>query len=84
MTLKLENSVDKKTYIYTNLTDLADSRIFFHFDLILDDGMPDGSYNYFLYDVNDIQVASGILQIGDYNKTVTTYTKNNTYVQYNG
>ena len=84
MTLKLQNTVDKKVYIYENLEDFNDSRIFYHFNITLDEGMADGSYNYFLYDENNVQVANGNLQVGDYKKVVTAYTKNNTYVQYNG
>lgn len=84
MTLKLVNTVDKKTYFYHNLSDFADSRIFYHFNIQLDEGMADGSYEYFLFDENDNQIANGNVQIGNYVKEATAYTKNNTYVQYNG
>ena len=84
MKLKLVNNVNKKEYIYSGLTDYNDSKMFYHFPLQLDNNMDDGSYTYYLFNEEDEQVATGNLQIGDYVKTATAYTKNNTYTVYNG
>lgn len=82
MLLKLINNLDKKSYTFT-VNDKETSRNFFHFQLKLGNGMDDGEYTYILYD-EDEEVARGLLQIGDYRQTVTAYTKNNTYKQYQG
>ncbi len=84
MTLKLISNVSKREYIYSGLTDYSDSKLFYHFPLQLDENMNDGSYTYYLFNDNDEQVATGNLQIGDYVKEATAYTKNNTYKVYNG
>lgn len=86
MRLKLKSNLDKTVYNFTNISDIDDSKLFYHFNLQLEEGMPDGSYTYYLFDDNDKQVANGVLQIGDYEskQSVTAYTKNNEYKQYNG
>ena len=83
MTLKFVNNVDKREYLFQNLEDINDSKMFFHFNIRLTAGMPDGSYEYNLID-NNVVVASGNVQIGEYKQTNTTYTKNNEFIQYNG
>lgn len=83
MTLKFINTVSKKEYTFT-VTDLNDSRIYYHFkDFVLDDGMDDGSYDYMLFDDKSNLVAQGNLQIGDFVPETKTYTENKTYKQYN-
>lgn len=86
MTLKIKNQLTKKIYTF-DVEDINDSKMFFHFNVQLPDGIDEGQYNYALYDENNVQVANGILQVGKYDdkKEVTTaYTKNNEYIQYNG
>ena len=85
MTLILTNNVTKKTYSYT-VEDVDDSHLFSHFnDFKVESGMDDGQYSYILQDADDKQVASGVLQIGDYKNNPTTYKEtNNGYKTYNG
>jgi hypothetical protein len=87
MKLILKNNVDKKEYEFS-VTDLEDSGMFWHFNINLVDGMPDGEYSYVLYDNDNKQVAEGLLQIGDYEikqQEQPVYTNNNNeYIQYNG
>lgn len=85
MTLKFVNNVSKKEYEYS-VTDLNDSKLYYHFEnFVLDDGMDDGEYNYFLFDNDDNLVAQGLVQIGDYVPEHTIYDNNDVkYKQYNG
>lgn len=69
-----------------DVTDINDSRLYFHFMTKIPEGYPDGEYNYYLYD-DDMKecYGQGLLQIGNYeNKNTTKYTNNGTYKQYNG
>lgn len=87
MKLILKNNVDKKEYEFS-VVDLEDSGMFWHFNINLVSGMPDGEYSYFLFDDDGKQVAEGLLQVGDYTireQEQPVYTNNNTeYIQYNG
>lgn len=92
MKLVLKSTVTKKTSEY-QVTDAADSHLFYHFpEFQLEGEYDDGEYEYELYDVSDdedVLVAQGLLQIGDYNENEnnrTTYenTNGNIYKQYNG
>lgn len=87
MRLLLKNNVDKKEYTFTG-EDLGDSVMFWHFNINLVSGMPDGEYSYFLFDDDEKQVAEGLLQVGDYTikeQEQPVYTNNNTeYIQYMG
>ena len=83
MTLKLVNNTDKKVYNF-DVDDVGDSRIYYHFNVKLEAGMPDGEYTYTLYD-GDSFLATGLCQIGDYVPTKKSeYTNNKTYKQYQG
>ena len=82
MELKLTNNLDKNEYVF-NVTDKGTSRMFFHLSLKLKRNMPDGEYTYILTDEGE-EVATGLLQIGNYVAPQTAYTKNNTYKQYKG
>lgn len=87
MVLKFKNSLDKKVYTFSQITDINDSKMFFHFNIQLPEGMPDGSYTYALYDDNNVQIANGQAQVGDFKgkaEATTAYTKNNEFIQYNG
>lgn len=89
MKLVLKSTVTKKTSEY-QVTDAADSHLFYHFpEFQLEGEYDDGEYEYELYDVSneeDVLVAQGLLQIGDYNENEnnrTTYENTNgTYKQY--
>lgn len=83
MKLVLKNTVDKKEYFFNNMEDINDSKMFFHFNIKLPTNMPDGSYEYTLYD-GDVKLAFGVAQVGDYRQVNTAYTKNNEFVQYKG
>ena len=83
MKLVLKSNITKKTWEF-NVTDRCDSRMFYHFpNFQLTEQRDDGEYDYELYD-NEELVAQGLLQIGDYENNVRTYTTTqNGYRQYN-
>lgn len=86
MKLTFTNKITHKSYDY-DVTDMADSGMFWHFKLSLDSGFDDGEYEYLLYDENNALVASGVAQIGNYKaESVSSYTKTEkeTYIQYKG
>lgn len=81
MLLKLYNTLDKKTYSFT-VNDIGNSNINFKVSFTLEEAMPDGEYEFKLYDNNKL-VSRGLAQIGDYVPETTTYTKTeNGYIQY--
>lgn len=82
MLLKLYNNLTKKEYKFS-VNDKETSRNFFHFQMKLKKNMDDGEYTYVLFD-DELEVARGVLQVGDYTAPSTAYTKNNTYKQYKG
>jgi len=82
MILKLTNNLDKREYEY-EVNDFGDSRSFYHFAMTLDSGMPDGEYTYRLLNDDELEVATGLLQVGDYTNNARTYTTNSSrYKQY--
>lgn len=87
MKLILKNNVDKKEYEFS-VVDLEDSGMFWHFNINLVSGMPDGEYSYFLFDNDEKQVAEGLVQVGNYEiREEEKHTYNNSgteYLQYNG
>lgn len=86
MTLKFKNNVGKQEYEFT-VTDIGDSSLYYHFeDVQLPSGIDDGEYSYELYDEDNVLVAQGLVQIGDYvPEDKKTYENNNTeYKQYQG
>ena len=83
MTLKFINNTTKQEWTF-DVFDVNDSRMFYHFDIALPEGMPDGEYSYILLD-NGKTKASGLLQVGDFipdNNTYTAQTQNG-YIAYN-
>lgn len=80
MRLEIKNNLDKHTYNF-EVNDQQTSSIYYHFSVRLPAGIPDGEYTYTLWDEDELK-ASGLLQIGDYQKKVTEYGKNKTYKQY--
>lgn len=89
MTIRIENEVTHKIYNFENLTDREDSRLFYHFDITLFEGMDDGIYDYTLLDEDDNVKATGLFAIGDFKAEKTEYTGNTVsehggYIQYSG
>ena len=84
MTFYLQNNVTKREYSY-RVYDVNDSTLFWHFALTLQEGMDDGEYTYRL-ESGDVEVAKGILQIGNYQNNTKKYTvtDGNGIKQYNG
>lgn len=81
MLLKLYNTLDKKTWEFI-VNDIGDSNINYKVNLRLESGMPDGEYEFKLYDNNKL-VSRGLATIGDYKQPITSYTKTeNGYIQY--
>lgn len=85
MTLHLLNNLTKNEYNFTGLTDNLESRLFYSFDISLPQGIDDGEYSYTLADEDNVVVASGLLQVGDYKPQTNQYTSSTTeYKVYNG
>lgn len=83
MELLLKHNTTKKE-VYLNVTDLRDSKLFYHFDdVVLPEGMDDGEYTFSLYRDSEL-LCTGICQIGDYKPEKTTYNKTSEIIQYNG
>lgn len=84
MVFLLQNNVTKREYSYT-VYDVNDSALFWHFTLTLGENMDDGEYTYRLMSDN-VELAKGVLQIGDYqnNSKKYTTTDDNGIKQYNG
>lgn len=84
MTLYLQNNVTKREYSYT-VYDVNDSSLFYHFTLTLGDTMDEGEYTYILSS-GEVELAKGLLQIGDYENNTKKYTvtNDNGIKQYNG
>lgn len=82
MILKLYNNLTKVEYSYI-VDDTGNSNINYKINLKLESGMPEGTYEFKLYDNNKL-VSRGLAQIGDYVPQTTTYTKTeDNYIQYN-
>ena len=84
MRLVFKNTVDKREYIFNDLEDINDSKMFFHFNIQLPNEVDEGSYDYILYGDNNEKLAIGLCQIGEYKQVNTAYTKNNQFIQYKG
>lgn len=84
MILKLVNNVTKREMEF-RVYDVNDSNLFYHFALTLGDTNPDdGEYTYRLMN-DDLVLANGLLQIGDYQNNAKKYTDTNARIkQYNG
>lgn len=81
--LKLVNNLTKSEFTLRDLDDKETSNLFYTFDITLPEGLVDGEYGYTLYDDMDRVVATGLLQVGDYTPSNTTY-ENNTIKEENG
>lgn len=84
MRLVFKNSVTKKEFEFNGIDDLNDSKMFFHFNIQLQNKVDEGSYDYILYGDNNEKLATGLCQIGDFVQVNTAYTKNNEFIQYKG
>lgn len=87
--IKLVNNLTKYEFSLQDLEDKETSRLFYTFDITLPEGLVDGEYAYTLYDENNVVLATGLLQVGDYkpdNKTYeqNTIKENNGYITYGG
>ena len=86
MTLRIENQLSHISHTFDNLTDTMTSKLFYNFEITLPEGLLDGIYQYTLLD-DETVVATGLLQIGDFtpdNKSYSSQTRQNGYIQYNG
>ena len=84
MIFLLQNNVTKREYSY-KVYDVNDSTLFYHFTLTLGEDMDEGEYTYKLMNDN-LLLAQGLLQIGDYENNAKKYTvtDDNGIKQYNG
>lgn len=84
MVFLLQNNVTKREYSY-KVYDVNDSTLFYHFTLTLGEDMDEGEYTYKLMNDN-LLLAQGLLQIGDYKNNIKKYTVTDVggIKQYNG
>lgn len=83
MVFLLKNNVTKREYSY-KVYDVNDSTLFYHFTLTLGEDMDEGEYSYKLMNDN-LLLAQGLLQIGDYENNTKKYTVTDDGIkQYNG
>lgn len=84
MVFWLQNNVTKREYSY-RVYDVNDSTLFWHFTLTLGEEMDEGEYTYKLFN-DDVVLAQGLLQIGDYQNNAKKYTvtDDSGIKQYNG
>lgn len=84
MLLKIIHNVTKQEFEYTAF-DISDSRIFYHFSVMLSGDEPEGEYAYYLFDDDGKIISHSMLQIGDYNPNKTVYVNKETkFKEYNG
>lgn len=83
MRLKLTNNLTHSE-VFLVVKDKGATANFFCFDIELPTGMVDGEYTYTLYDDRDSKIASGLLQIGEYQRVIKEYNKKENMKVYNG
>lgn len=87
MKLEIIHNLSKKVTVLENIEDKKNSGLFYSFDISLDGSYEDGEYTYKLIDEEKV-VATGLLQIGDYEKdmNINTEYENNKkdIIVYNG
>lgn len=84
MELTLKNNVTKQEIVLTGLTDIGTSALFYRFNIALPNTVDEGEYQYYLMDGTK-EVATGLVQIGSFEPTKTTYNKPNSgYIVYGG
>lgn len=87
MKLEIIHNLSKKVTVLENLEDKKNSGLFYSFDICLDGSYEDGEYTYRLMDEDKV-VATGLLQIGDYEKDTNVNTEYNNkekdIIVYNG
>ena len=84
MELTLKNNVTKQEIVLTGLTDNGTNALFYQFNIALPNTVDEGEYSYQLMDGTKV-VAIGLVQIGSFEPTKTTYNKPNSgYTVYQG
>ena len=81
MKIKLINNLTKVEYDLP-VSDNKVSAKYWNFNLTLPDGIQDGEYSYQVYDDDNISIASGLAQIGDYTPIKTEYNEKEEYITY--
>ena len=77
--LKLTNNLSKREVILNNLKDSERSNMFYHFRTEIMESFEEGEYTYELINEDNKVVATGLLQVGDYERdtNINTEYKNN-------
>lgn len=84
MKIILENNITHKSYEF-DVNDSATSRLYFHFQIQLEEGMDDGEYSCSLFDDDKKNCFwTGLIQVGDYKQTNKKYDNKKEIKQYNG
>ena len=76
MKLEIIHNLSKKVTVLENLEDKNTSALFYCFDICLEGQYEDGEYTYRLLDGETV-VASGLLQIGDFERDTNKYKEYN-------
>lgn len=85
--LQLINTVSNDVFEFPNLTDKADSELLYHFEISpeLMTSLIDGEYVYKVITKSTGEVVEiGLVQFGDYDKSIEQHEKSNKIVQYDG
>jgi len=82
MKIKITSTVNKTVVYEGTVTDKNTSALHYVFDLTLPAGMPNGECEYVLTDENNSVLSTGVLQIGEYEASRTSYNKTVEYTQY--
>ena len=81
LVFKAVSTVEKEVEIQVNVEDLMTSELYFHLEVTLPGCLPDGEYQYTLSAGEEV-LATGLLQVGDYDHSPDQYNRKMTYEQY--
>lgn len=83
MRLKLTNNLTKTDYEF-EVVDKGDSALFYNFEITLPQGIKDGEYSYKLFNEKEMEIATGLLQVGEYVPLKKEYKNKKQIIEYNG
>lgn len=83
MRLKLTNNLTKTDYEF-EVVDKGNSTLFYNFEIILPQGIKDGEYSYKLFNEKEMEIATGLLQVGEYVPLKKEYKNKKQIIEYNG
>ena len=82
LVFQAKSTIGLETEVSQDVTDTADSNLYFFISVAIPSGVPDGEYEYNLL-AGGQSVAAGLLVIGDQATPPSQYNKTISYEQYN-